>query len=376
MTGETPARWLPDGDTAFERMLAAIDGARTAVNLEMYIFVAAGPGERFRAALLAAAVRGVRVRVLLDGFGSNGLPANWWEPVTREGGEVRIFNPLALGRIAIRDHRKLLTVDGRVAFVGGFNIAPEYEGDGVTRGWFDLGAELSGGLVAQLEATFERMWAHHEFRHPRVLRWRRRRIAWDLPAHDAARVLASGPGFGPNAFRHALLGDLARARDVAIVSAYFAPGFRLRRALQAVARRGGRVRLLLAGRSDVPLARAAARSFYGRLLRAGVEIAEYEPQVLHAKLMIVDGAVYVGSSNLDARSLGINYELMVRLADAPLAESGRALLAAAAPHVRAVRREEWAKARHWLQRLRDRWAAFLLTKVDGWFARRQLRRLV
>jgi cardiolipin synthase len=366
------ARWLPNGEVAFQRMLAAIEQARVSVRLEMYIFAGGAPGDQFRAALAAAALRRVRVEVLVDGFGSRPLPGDYWQPVRAAGGTVRVFNPLSLDRFVIRDHRKLLLVDDLVAFIGGFNIAPEYLGDGVTRGWYDFGLELYGSAAAALGASFAVLFEHHDFLHPRLGRWRHTPLRRALRNHARDQVLATGPGFGRNPFHRRLLQDLGRARDVEIVAAYFVPGFRLRRALRHVVRRGGTVRLLLAGRTDVPLVQRAGRAFFGGLLRAGVEIDEYQPQVLHAKLAILDDIVFVGSANLDARSLAINYEVMVRLEDRRLAAEGRALLAAARQHALPIRERQHGL----VLRLRETWARFLLTKVDPWLARRQLRRLV
>ncbi len=367
------AQWLPNGETAYQRMLVAIDAARESVRLETYIFSAGVPGDLFRAVLAAAAQRGVRVEVLVDGVGSRTLPADYWKPVRAAGGDVRVFNPVSLNRIAIRDHRKLLLVDDHIAFVGGFNIAPEYAGDGVTRGWCDFGVELHGDIAARLGASFQVLFAHHDYRFPRLGRWRHARQRRALHNHARELVLPTGPGLGRNIFHRRLLHDLGRARDVEIVSAYFVPGYRLRRALRLVVRRGGTARLLLAGRTDVPLAQRAGRAFFGGLLRAGVAIDEYQPQVLHAKLAIVDDAVFVGSSNLDARSLAINYEVMVRIEDRAFAAEGRALIAAARQHARPVRLRR--RGGVW-QRLHEWWARFLLTRVDIWLARRQLRRLV
>src|SRR5881394_1258678 len=123
--------WLCSGDKIFPEMLAALDVARDSVCLEMYTFSASPLGERFRDALVRAQERGAKVRVLVDGLGSAGLPGDFWEPLVRAGGEARVFNPLALLRFTIRDHRKMVVCDDRIAFIGGFNIAPEYEGDGV-----------------------------------------------------------------------------------------------------------------------------------------------------------------------------------------------------------------------------------------------------
>lgn len=366
------SQWLPNTEVAFQRMLTAIDQARVSVRLEMYIFAVGVPGDLFRAVLLAAASRHLRVEVLVDGFGSRPLPEDYWRRVREAGGVVRVFNPLSLDRFVIRNHRKLLLIDDQVAFVGGFNIAPEYLGDGVTHGWYDFGLELHGPAAAALGASFAVLFEHHDFVHPRLGRWRHTAVRRALRSHEREQVLATGPGLGRNVFHRRLLQELGRARHVEIVAAYFVPGLALRRALRRVVRRGGTVRLLLAGRSDVALVQWAGRAFFGGLLRAGVEIDEYQPQVLHAKLAILDDVVFVGSANLDARSLAINYEVMVRLDDRRLAAEGRALLAAARRHAVPVRHHR----RGLFQRLRETWARFLLTTVDPWLARRQLRRLV
>ena len=154
-------------------MLAAINGAQESVCLEIYFYASDSLGERFREALIRARQRGARVRVLIDALGSIGLAAAFWQPLRAVGGEVRHFNPLALDRLGVRNHRKLLVCDGRVAFVGGFNIASKYDGDGVTRGWFDLGLKLAGQLPGQLAVTFEEMFARAEFQHKRFIRLRK-----------------------------------------------------------------------------------------------------------------------------------------------------------------------------------------------------------
>ena len=139
---QTACQWLRTGDEVFPAMLAAIDAAQASVCLEIYIFAPGPLGQRFRETLIRAQMRGARVRVLMDAFGSRGLPGDFWDPLRAVGGEVRSFNPAALMRLSFRNHRKLLVCDKQVAFVGGFNIAHEYEGDGVHAGWRDLGLKL------------------------------------------------------------------------------------------------------------------------------------------------------------------------------------------------------------------------------------------
>ena len=242
------------------------------------------------------------------------------------GGEVRQFNPLSLNRLGIRNHRKLLVCDEQVAFVGGFNIAPEYDGDGVTHGWYDVGLQVGGPLPGQLAATFEDMFARADFKHKRFVRWRKTTAKKRLVLPNE-QLLLSGPGRGRSPLKRALHHDLERANRVQIMVAYFLPTWRIRRQLTDVARRGGTVELILAGKTDVLVSQLAGQSLYRRLLRAGVKIYEYEPQILHAKVMIVDDTVYAGSANLDPRSLSINYELMVRFEGKPMADQARALFA-------------------------------------------------
>jgi cardiolipin synthase len=288
---------------------------------------------------------------------------------------VRVFNPLSLRGFLFRDHRKLLVVDDRLAVVGGFNIGDEYDGDGVARGWRDLGWELHQlGVVRPLAAAFDAMFRRFDLAHRLLQRIRRpwqRRIR--VGAHGP--VLLGGPRLVRDPFSSSLLRALRTARNVQLVSGYFVPNFRLRRALRRVARRGGNVTLLLAGQSDVALAQTAARTLYGSLLRAGVRIYEYQPQVLHAKLAVVDDGVYVGSANLDIRSFGINYELMVRLEDPAVAAEARALFAADLTRSVEITHRAWRAGRTWFTRLSGHWACFFFTKIDPWLVRRQLRAL-
>jgi cardiolipin synthase A/B len=366
--------WLNAGDEIFPAMLAAIDAAQESICFEIYTYENSPLGNRFREALIHACQRGVRVRVLVDALGSFSLPGDFWDPLRNAGGEARIFNPIALKRLAIRNHRKLLVCDERVAFVGGFNIAPEYEGDGIRRGWFDVGMKIEGPLAEQLAASFEEMFARAGFHHKRFVRLRKFGVKKTV-ALPAEQILFSGPGRGRNPIKRALRKDLARAQHVQVIVAYFLPTRRLRRDLMRVARRGGRVQLILAGKSDIFLSMLAAQSLYRRLLKSGAEIYEYQPQILHAKLIIVDDIVYAGSSNLDTRSLQINYELMIRFESNEAAKEARKVFANALEHCRRVNSDEWRASRSLWQRFKQRWAYFLLSRIDPYLARRQWRSL-
>ncbi|MEO6568907.1 MAG: phosphatidylserine/phosphatidylglycerophosphate/cardiolipin synthase family protein [Opitutaceae bacterium] len=374
VTTQTACQWLRTGDEVFPAMLAAIDSARSYVCLEMYLFAPGPLGERFREALVRAQRRGAQVRVLIDAFGSMGLPDHFWEPLRSAGGEVRWFNPAALMRFSFRNHRKLLVCDRQAAFVGGFNIAHEYEGDGVHSGWHDLGLRLEGPLAAQLGASFEEMFARADFRHKRFIRLRRftvnRSDVW-----PPEQVFFSEPGRRRNPIKLALRGDLAQARDVRIMVAYFLPTRRLRRDLRRIARRGGRVQLILPGKSDVPLSQLAGQSLYRRFLKDGVDIYEYHPQILHAKLIVADDVVYFGSSNLDPRSLRVNYEMMIRFQNPEMAEKARGIFDGDLKQCRRIELEEWRKSRTLWRHLKERAAYWLLVWIDPNLARRQWRAL-
>jgi cardiolipin synthase len=370
----TTYNWLCAGDEIFPAMLAAIDAAKKSVCLEIYTYTDSSLGRSFREALIRAQARGVCVRVLIDAVGSMSLPGSFWEPLRNAGGEVRQFNPMALKRFWIRNHRKLLVCDGRAAFVGGFNVAPEYEGDGVKCGWCDVGLKLEGKLVPQLAASFDEMFARAEFRHKRFALLRKSH-AKKVVALPKEQLLFSGPGRGRNPFKRALHKDLRRAKNIQMIIAYFLPTWRIRRDLMRVARRGGKVQLILAGKSDVLLSLLAAQSLYRRFLSGNVGIYEYQPQILHAKLIIVDDIVYLGSANLDTRSLHINYELMIRFEDKTIAKEAREIFSKNLEHCHRVTAAEWRKSRTFWRRLKQRWAYFLLNRVDPYMARRQWRAL-
>ena len=252
--------------------------------------------------------------------------------------------------------------DQKIAFVGGFNIASEYDGDGVTRGWRDIGLQVEGSLAMDLARSFDEMFDLALTPQRLSVRLQRSRAKRTVRApHE--QLLLSGPGRGPSPIKNALRRDLGRARKVQMVMAYFLPTWRIRRALVRVARAGGSVELILAGKSDVALAQLAGQSLYRRFLRTGVKIFEYEPQILHMKLIIIDGVVYVGSANLDQRSLRINYELMIRFESQRMAAEAADLFSRTKAHTREITLDEW-KSRSLWQRIKQRWAYLLLVRID------------
>ena len=287
-------------------MLAAIAAAEHSVHLEMYALSPRGVGAEFVRALSAAARRGVHVRVVVDGWGTGFAARRIAAQLRAAGCDVYIYHPLRAvlrGKFR-RDHRKLLLVDQRVAFLGGLNVIDQFVGD---HGWADLAIEVHGPACVDLA---------HQLRHePRTER------------DGAVRIFLSDRG-GGHRLRQRYLKAFGSARSrILLAQGYFLPDRGLLRSLTAAARRGVRVTLLVPGRADVPLVRAAIALQYQRLLRAGIEVYEWTQSVLHAKLAIIDAErLLLGSFNLDPFSLA-NLEALVESREPVLAAEAEAWIA-------------------------------------------------
>jgi cardiolipin synthase A/B len=352
---------MTDSAEFFARMLAAIDAAAGHVLLEMYLVHSGQVAGAFSDALLRATARGVRCCVVLDGFGALGFAAADRRRLLEAGVELRFFNPLQLAnrlRNFLRDHRKLLTVDGCVAFVGGAGLTDEFAPG--PNAWRELMLQIEGPVVADWQRAFARTW-------------RRLGSALALPEPQPH---AAGGALGRLALSEArqysvlangviLRIDAARRRAW-IMSAYFVPSRRFRKALRRAARRDVDVRLLVPGpRTDHPWVRQAARRFYGKMLRSGVRIFEYQPRMLHAKMILCDDWVSVGSSNLDRWSFKWNLEANQEVADRDVADAAAAVFAGDFAVSEALSRRYWPR-RAWLDRLRERIAGALDRWLEGW----------
>ncbi|MEO8310525.1 MAG: phospholipase D-like domain-containing protein [Caldimonas sp.] len=297
-----------EGDALYEAMLASIDSATTVVRMESYIFASDEIGWRFARALASSAAAGVDVRVHLDAAGAWGSTSSSLQRFLRSHGvHLRWFHrwswrePLRYNR---RSHRKLLVVDDRVAYIGGFNIHRESSRQcyGESR-WRDTHAEVSGPLAGDAARLFDAFWRGHR-------RW--------TPVQRGVGDLQLVSNH-TRACRHRIRCLYAEAFESAsehvyLTTPYFVPDLSTLRQLMACARRGVDVRLLVPAKSDVPITRWAAHAFYASLLSAGVRIYEYLPRMLHAKTVVVDRRwATLGSANLDYRSFFLNYELLLAM---------------------------------------------------------------
>lgn len=322
---------LHSGDEAYPEMLAAIDEARHTVALATYIFGDDAAGQPFVEALARAVKRGVQVRVLIDGFGTRYT----WPPVERAlrdvGVRTALFLPgiqdAGLGFFNLRNHRKVLTVDGRVAFTGGINIqARNIHKDDPPRMVRDLHFRLEGPIVGQIQEVFAEDWA---FTTREILDgpgWFPTLLA---AGESTARAYTDGPDGDIEILRTVLLGAVAGAREsVRIVTPYFLPDQGLIGALHVAALRGVNVDIVLPAHVNIPLVRWAATAQLWQVLRPGCRVYETPMPFDHTKLMIVDREwVLFGSSNWDPRSLRLNFELDVECHDPRLAAQMEGLVA-------------------------------------------------
>lgn len=351
-----------DGKRFIPAMLEAIDRAQRYVLLELYLYEGGQCAERFVDRLRAAAARGVRVCILLDGYGARGMPAAHRRDLTEAGVALAFYNPLGLRRWRMalwRDHRKLLLVDGETAFTGGMGITDEF--DPVARGadaWHDSMLCMQGPCVADWQMLFAAAWR----------RWADDPRPLPSPSPYRAAGVADGqvcgtPRHGGRAVMRSVMAAVKRSRRrVWIATGYFVPTLRLRRALARAARRGVDVRLLLSGPlTDHPAVWHAGRRFYGRLLRAGVRIHEYAPRFMHAKMVLCDDWASIGSSNLDHWTLRWNLEANQTVMRADFAEELARVFETDFGHSTLWTLEQWRERGRW-QRFRE----WLYGTADDW----------
>lgn len=352
---------LIDGARFYPAMLAAIASARRYVLLEMYLAESGTVADRFIAAMTAAAGRGVTIKLLLDGFGALGLNTGDRERLTDAGVEISFYNSLHAAKLVrnlARDHRKLLLVDGRVAFVGGAGLTDEFDPpEHPERRWREIMVSIQGPIVADWQRLFAEVWTRSGAR------------------LDLSPV--SVPGFDPGMRGRVDITQAPRRHDITrallkyiraaehrvwIETAYFIPSWRVRRALARAARRGVDVRVLLPGpHTDHPAVRHAGRRFYGRLLAHGVRIFEYQPRFLHSKAALCDRWVSIGSSNFDRWNMRWNLEANQSVDDGGFAAAVQAMFEGDFLAARECILEQWRR-RPWRMRVRE----YAWGRVDLW----------
>lgn len=355
---------LRNGSDFFAELFAALDAAESSICVEFYIIRNDRTGQRLADALRRAAARGVRVLLLYDYFGCFDTPDSFFRELVAGGVTAVAFNPPSWRKgvrwFDRRDHRKIVVVDGRVAFAGGLNIGDEYAGagdDGLL--WRDVGLRLAGPAVLDLQRLFAEGWREATGLRPPLP---------PLPAPtacgaDAVAIVSGSPHHNRSRIRAAFqLGLAGAGTRVCIETPYFVPDPRFLRALLRAAKRGVQVQLILPAHSDIPLVRLVNRSFYAPLLKGGVEVLERQGTILHAKAMVIDSAwSVVGSANLDQRSFHRNYEVSIIVASEAFGRQVQELLDAELACSRPIVLDEHEQ-RGGPVRLLERLTAFI-----GWF---------
>jgi cardiolipin synthase len=366
LVGGNRVEALANGDEIFPAMLAAIRSAEKTISFETYIYWSGRIGKAFADAFSERARSGVRVHVLLDWVGSGKMDASLLKEMEQSGVQVRKYRPLRwynLSRMNNRTHRKLLVVDGKVGFTGGVGIADVWLGNAEDENhWRDTHFRLEGPAASQLQAAFTDNWMKTE---GEVLHGPEY-FAELAPSGGAlAQVFNSSPREGSESVRLMYLLSIASARkSVRIAASYFVPDDLSIATLVAARKRGVTVEIILPGpKIDARIVRKASRARWGDLLRAGVEIHEYQPTMFHCKVMVVDDLwVSVGSTNFDNRSFRLNDETNLNVFDRGFALAQIDAFEADKKKARRITLQTW-QARPWTEKLAERAAALLRSQL-------------
>ncbi|NTV70220.1 MAG: cardiolipin synthase [Azonexaceae bacterium] len=367
---------LQDGAATYASMFTAIRAARDHINLESYIIEDDEIGRQFADLLVAQQLRGIQVNVIYDSFGGINTPLAFFDRLRAGGVNVLEFNPInpltAKGQWQFnnRDHRKLLIVDGRIAFIGGINISNVYSSSPVARrakktaeneiDWRDTDLQIEGPVVGELQQLFLESWAKQ---HGKPLLEKGYFPRLTVQGKDIVRAIGSTPDDPYSLIYLTLISAIGNAeKDIYLTNAYFVPDPQLLKALSDAAGRGVDVNLILPSQSDSQIVFHAGRSNYSSLLKAGVKIHERGGALLHSKTALIDGVwSCVGSTNLDWRSFLDNDEVNAVVLGRDFARQMGAMIARDLAASETIRLEDWEK-RSLLLRLKE-WAAHLLQRL-------------
>jgi cardiolipin synthase A/B len=342
---------LKNGDEIFPSMLSAIRTAKHTINLEFYIYWDGRIGREFAEALAERARAGVAIKVILDAVGSATMSASLIDFMARNGIDLEWYHPLrwyTISRMNHRTHRKLLIVDGRVGFSGGVGIADEWLGNAEDKDhWRDTVIRIEGPAVTQMQFAFMDNWVKSR---GELLTGQHYFPSIEPAGTHVAQVIKSSPSEGSSTVKLLYVVSIVSAvKSIYISNAYFVPDSDTIRALEGAVRRGVDVRVIVPGENaDVPLVRQASRWHYELLLGRGIRIFEYQPTMMHAKTMVVDGIwSTVGSSNFDDRSFRLNDEVNVNVYDEKVAQQMEAMFLEDLKRSLEISRRAWLRRPAW-----------------------------
>jgi cardiolipin synthase A/B len=350
-------------------LLNMIESAKHSVRMFSYMFGADQTGQEVLAALVNAGKRGLRVQLIIDSFGSGDNKDSFFDPLVDAGGQYHCFSSRKGLGYFVRNHQKILIADEDHALVGGFNITDYYFGRKGEDSWEDLGIIVSGPEVVHLVQYYDELDRLSEGGQVKFRQMRKLITRWQ-PGDGPIRWLIGGPTNRISPLGLALKRALTVANRIDVVAAYFSPSRTIVRRISRVTRREHGSRLVMAGKTDNRATISAARFLYRYLLKRKAQIFEYQTRPLHMKLIIIDDTVYIGSSNLDVRSLFINMEIMVRVDNQKFAARLRQLVDGLVSESEEQTRELLKKRDSYWSRFKSTLAYFLVNSVDYSIGRR------
>lgn len=371
MTGNK-ATLLVDGPAAFAAMFQAINDATDHVNIEVYEFEDDEVGRHFIDILIQKQLEGVKVHVVYDSAGSKNTPASFFKPLVEAGGKTVEFNPINPAKlktrqlITHRDHRKLVIIDGRIAFTGGINFSSVYSGssagsgkktDKTTFGWRDTHVMIEGPAVAQFQSLFLDTWTKQKG--PPI---EGANLFPSLkPQGNELVMVISGSPDDPDRTTYVMyVAAIMKAeRSVHLTNSYFVPDHQMMEALNSAAKRGVDVSIVLPGLSDIKMTLYAAQSHYEDLLESGIKLYEHKDRVLHAKTAVIDGVwSTIGSANLDLWSFIRNDEVNAIILGTEFASQMEALFTKDKENSKEILPAEWSERPLW-NRMREIFARMI-----------------
>jgi cardiolipin synthase len=354
---------LTEGPERLTALLALIDGARRSLRFLFYIWEEDASGVRVRDALVAAAKRGVRVSLIVDGLGAEAAAnRRFFEPLRAAGGDVCVFVPRIGRRYLLRNHQKLALADDARVIVGGFNIEDAYFGTVADQAWRDLGLIVDGPAAGRLAGYFDALKAWTALPGAPLRKLSKLLRDWSEDS-GPIRWLLGGPSRRLSPWARTVKHEIRHGERIDMIAAYFAPGPLMTRRLDHAARRT-RLRIVVPAKTDHAIALLAARFTYRGLLRKGTELYEYRPTKLHTKLFVADDAVHIGSANFDMRSMFLNMELMLRVEDPAFAAHLRAYMDREVADSQQVTRALHRERSGWWARVKQAGAYFVMAVLD------------
>ncbi len=315
LTQDNAVDIFDDGNDKFEALIEDILIAKDHIHIQYYIFKLDNLGQRILNILTKKAKQGVKVRILYDEMGSRGIKKRHFKQLTDVGGEVEVFFPSILPlinpRLNFRNHRKIVVIDGRIGYTGGFNIGDEYLGLKKKFGyWRDTHLRIEGSAVHPLQTRFLLDWNQASLRH-RISYSERYFPAIPQKGDVALQIVSSGPDTAYAGIKNGYVKMIMRAKKyIYIQSPYFIPDYTFLDALQIAALSGIDVRIMIPNKPDHPFVYWATYSYVGQLLEAGAKIYHYDKGFIHAKMIVVDDEIStVGTANIDVRSFSLNFEV-------------------------------------------------------------------